>query len=52
MEGDQNRGLIGTGEGGLIEGRVSPIKFSTFWLLQLLILRGRIWYLLHVKTVG
>ena len=43
MEEVQNRGLIGTGEGGVIEGRVSPIKFSTFWSLQLLILQNFAW---------
>jgi len=43
MEGVQNRGLIGTGEGGVIEGRVSAIKFSTFWSLQLLILQNFAW---------
>jgi len=43
MEGVQNRGLIGTGEGGVNEGRVSPIKFSTFWSLQLLILQNFAW---------
>jgi len=31
MKGVQNRGLVGTGEGGVIEGRVPSIKFSTFW---------------------
>jgi len=31
------------GEGGVIEGHVSPIKFSTFWSLQLLILQNFAW---------
>jgi len=31
------------GEGGVIEGRVYPIKFSTFWSLQLLILQNFAW---------